>query len=153
MLGIYALYDHRRVIMARYAFKKIFRKEIVSDYIALLKENTVNLFIIDHQAEIVAFAYKKYRELISQGYDDTEELKRAIFDDTWSIIAELFNFAIDSAPGASLIDDPQKVYFAFVNHKLGMPDDFIYEYYYRLNNNLEQNSMQLYHKYCLPFTF
>lgn len=138
--------------MARYAFKKIFRKEIVRDYIALLKENTVNLFIIDHQAEIVAFAYKKYKELISLGYEDNDEFRRAIFDDTWSIVAELFNFPIDSAQGSSLIDDPKSIFFAFVDEKLGQPDEFINEYYYRLNHNLDQNSMQLYQKYCIRFT-
>lgn len=134
--------------MPKLTFKKSFRKEIVSDYIKLLKDNTANIYIINHQAEIVAFAYKKYKELVSSGYEDTEELRTAIFDDTWTVIAEFFPI-IGTSAGSPAIKDVEKTFQAFTDDKLGFPDEYVHMYYYNLNNNTNVNLTDLYTKYCL----
>ena len=130
--------------------KESFKREIVADYIKLLKENTVNLYIINHQAEMIAFAYKKYRELVDYGFEDTPQFREDIFDLTWTIISEFYPIVGGNVEHA--IRDVENIFKAFVEKKLGHPDKYIELYYGALNGNIDINLTDLYAKYCLMYT-
>lgn len=83
------------------SFKREFVDDIADQYRKLLKENTVNLAIIDHQFACIAFSLKKYISLKTIYNNEGEALKAQVFKDTSSIISEFYpifgNEAVDIA--------------------------------------------------------
>lgn len=70
--------------------KKFIIDGIADQYRAILKENTVNPAIIDHQMACVAFSLRQYFSLLSMEKDVNGQLKEQVFKDTSSIISQFF---------------------------------------------------------------
>lgn len=83
------------------SFKRAFIDDLAEQYRKLLKENTVNIAIIDHQFACVSFSLKKYNSLKASYNNVDDALRAQVFKDTASIISEFYpifgNEALDIA--------------------------------------------------------
>lgn len=108
----------------RISFKQSFIDGIADQYRKLLKENTVNMAIIDHQMACVAFSLKMYQSLLAMTENSDGRLKDQVFTDTSSTISTFYpifgNEALDIAKSwyQQLIDSPQRAE-VFLNYYFG----------------------------------
>lgn len=108
----------------RLSFKQSFIDGIADQYRRILKENTVNMAIIDHQMACVAFSLKMYQSLLAMTEDPDGRLKDQVFTDTSSTISTFYpifgNEALDIAKSwyQQLIDSPQRAE-VFLNYYFG----------------------------------
>lgn len=77
----------------RIRLKPQYLEELILDMRILLKENTVDLSIIDIQAEVLAFSLKKFDEFLSQnegvGDDEKNAMRDQIFREASSAMQDM----------------------------------------------------------------
>ena len=81
----------------RLSFKSSFIDGIADQYRKLLKENTVNLAIVDHQMACVAFSLKMYNCLLVMTEDPDGKLQDQVFTDASSTISTFYPIFGDEA--------------------------------------------------------
>lgn len=70
--------------------KKYLIDGVADQYRAILRENTINPAIIDHQIACVAFSLRQYFSLLTMEKDESGKMKEQVFKDTSSIISQFF---------------------------------------------------------------
>lgn len=103
--------------------KSSFIDELASLYRYLLKENTVSIYIMQHQMACVAFSLKKYYSLLAMMKDPDGKLKQQVFKDTSSIISQYFPIF-----GNEALDDARNWYNQIVANPFH--SDVFLEYYF-----------------------
>lgn len=75
--------------------------DIIEQYSKLLKDNTINIAIIDHQISTIAFCLRRYLNYLTMTEDPEHLLMNQLFKDTTSIISQFYpifgNEALDDA--------------------------------------------------------
>ena len=108
----------------RLSFKQSFIDGIADQYRQILKENTVNMAIIDHQMACVAFSLKMYQSLLAMTEDQYGRSKDQVFTDASSSISTFYPIfgseALDIAKSwyQQLVDSPQRAE-VFLNYYFG----------------------------------
>lgn len=130
--------------MGRPRFKSIFSEEISDLYRLLLKGNTVNLTIMDHQFAVVAFCLKKYCALRAMADDPDGGMKERVFTDASSIVSQFYPHFADEA-----IDDARNWFFQIADMESNASESFIDYYYGQLSNGEDINYPRLFHAFQL----
>ena len=103
--------------------KSLFVDELASLYRYLLKENTVSIYIMQHQMACVAFSLKKYYSLLAMMKDPDGKLKSQVFKDTSSLISQYYPIF-----GNEALDDARNWYNQIVANPFH--SDVFLEYYF-----------------------
>ena len=120
--------------MGRPHFKPQFKEELADLYRSLLKRNTINLAIIDHQFAVVAFSLRKYCALYAINEAPDETVKERIFIDASSVVSQFYPYFVDEA-----LDDARKWFYQILNLAPNAPDVLIEYYYHQLLNGVNFN--------------
>lgn len=125
--------------MGKPRFKTQFTEELTDLYRSLLKGNTINLAIMDHQFAVVAFCLRKYCALCAINEAPDESIKERIFIDASSIVSQFYPHFGDEA-----LDDARNWFYQILDLAPNAPDVFIEYYYHQLLNGEDFNYQKLF---------
>ena len=124
-------------------FKGVFIDDLATLYRTLLMGNTITVTIIVHQIACVAFALKKYYDLLTMIKDPDGSLKSQVFKDTSSLIYEFYPIF-----GGPALGDAKSWY----DELAGTPEraDAFLEYFYgRIKAGQSINPLETARRYFL----
>ena len=105
------------------SLKNKFIEDLAEQYRCLLKENTVNLAIIDHQMSTIAFCLRKYLDILAMVDDTDQVLRLQVFKDVSSLVSQYYPIFAGGA-----LDDARNWYFTVVENT-AKAEVFIRYYY------------------------
>ena len=126
------------------SFKRIFIDDIASQYRLLLKDNTVNPAVIDHQLACVAYSAKVFLKINAMTEDNDDVFKEQVFRDVSSIISEFYSLFIGGALNIA------KDWYNYVVDNPIRAEKFVEYYYTKLDAGQTIDGFEFQRKFMLP---
>ena len=127
------------------SFKQEFREELVPEYQKLLKENTVSLAILDHEFQIIAFALKKYLEILAGPQPgDRIDIKQQVLKDTFTVVSDFYPMI-----SGEVFDITKSWYDQLAASPDYLAPNFVQDYYAQLDSGEPIDYWSLMDKYGL----